>query len=141
MKVALLGAEVEENLRLRYLASSLESCGHEAAIIASSSEEPVRADSEVLAREPQIVGLPMVFAGRAREFWRLAESLREAGHGGHITAQEEGIENVENLASADVVALAVRTHYNLRTLVDWIDKAILLDDWERKHAPRRRKGL
>jgi hypothetical protein len=40
--------------------------------------------------------------------------------------QEEGIESVENLATADVVELAVRTHYNLHTLVDWVDQAILI---------------
>lgn len=40
--------------------------------------------------------------------------------------QEEGIENVENLATADVIELAVKTHYSLHTLVDWIDQAILI---------------
>ena len=40
--------------------------------------------------------------------------------------QEEGIESVQNLATADVIELAVKTHYNLRTLVDWIDQAILI---------------
>lgn len=40
--------------------------------------------------------------------------------------EEEGIENVQNLATADVVELAVRTHYSFRTLIDWIDQAIML---------------
>ena len=40
--------------------------------------------------------------------------------------QEEGIENIQNLATADVIELAMRTHYSLRTLVDWIDQAILI---------------
>jgi len=40
--------------------------------------------------------------------------------------QEEGIESVENLATADVIKLAVRTHYSLHTLVDWVDQAILI---------------
>lgn len=40
--------------------------------------------------------------------------------------EEEGIENVQNLATADVTELTVRTHYNFRTLLDWIDQAILL---------------
>lgn len=39
---------------------------------------------------------------------------------------EEGVENVQNLATADVVDLAVRTHYSLRTLIDWIDQALVL---------------
>jgi hypothetical protein len=41
--------------------------------------------------------------------------------------EEEGIENVQNLATADVYDLAIRTHFNIRTLADWIDQAILLD--------------
>jgi len=40
--------------------------------------------------------------------------------------EEESIDNVQNLATADVVELAVRTHYNARTLIDWIDQAIVL---------------
>jgi hypothetical protein len=40
--------------------------------------------------------------------------------------QEEGIENVQNLATADVFSLAVETHYPLRTLIDWIDQAIFI---------------
>jgi hypothetical protein len=40
--------------------------------------------------------------------------------------EEEGIENVQNLATADAVDLAVRTHYSARTLIDWIDQSIVL---------------
>jgi len=41
--------------------------------------------------------------------------------------EEEGIESVENLATSDVLTLAVKTHYPLRTLIDWIDQAILIN--------------
>lgn len=40
--------------------------------------------------------------------------------------EEEGIENVQNMATADAVDLAVRTHYSARTLIDWIDQSIVL---------------
>jgi hypothetical protein len=40
--------------------------------------------------------------------------------------EEEGIENVQNLGTADVIELAVKTHYSLRTLIDWIDQSIML---------------
>jgi hypothetical protein len=40
--------------------------------------------------------------------------------------EEEGVESVQNLATADVLRLGVRTHYNLRTLIDWIDQAMLI---------------
>lgn len=39
---------------------------------------------------------------------------------------EEGIENVQQLASCDVIELAVKTHYPLKTLIDWVDQATLL---------------
>lgn len=41
--------------------------------------------------------------------------------------EEEGIESVQNLATSDVLTLAVKTHYPLRTLIDWIDQAILIN--------------
>jgi len=40
--------------------------------------------------------------------------------------EEEGIEDVQNLATADALDLAVQTHYNLSTLVDWIDQALVI---------------
>jgi hypothetical protein len=40
--------------------------------------------------------------------------------------EEEGIESVQNLATANLLELAVRTHYNIRTLIDWIDQSIVL---------------
>lgn len=55
--------------------------------------------------------------------------------------QEEGIENVQNLATADVIALAFKTHFSLRTLVDWIDQAILIDRLGDKARELRGEGL
>jgi hypothetical protein len=40
--------------------------------------------------------------------------------------EEEGIEDVQNLATADVIDLAVKTHYGIRTLIDWVDQSILV---------------
>lgn len=39
---------------------------------------------------------------------------------------DEGIENMENLAHADLVDLMLETRIPLSTLIDWIDQAILL---------------
>ena len=87
MRVALIGAELEENLGLRYMASALEQAGHDAEIIAFNSGYDVQAAvHSILALAPQITGLSMVFTGRAREFCRLAQELRAAGYGGHIIA-------------------------------------------------------
>jgi hypothetical protein len=40
--------------------------------------------------------------------------------------EEEGIESVQNLATASAVTLAAKMHYPLRTIVDWVDQAILI---------------
>ena len=39
---------------------------------------------------------------------------------------QEGIDNVQNLATADVPALVVGTSYAVTQIIDWIDQAILL---------------
>jgi radical SAM superfamily enzyme YgiQ (UPF0313 family) len=87
MKVALVGAELEENLALRYLHAALAAAGHEAEIFdfheAAQTPDIVRA---VMAYSPHLVGLSMVFTSRAREFVRLAQALRTGGFAGHLTA-------------------------------------------------------
>ena len=65
MNVALIGAELEENLALRYIASSLEACGHNVDIVPFNSEQDAEsAVRQTLAFEPRIVGLSMVFTAR-----------------------------------------------------------------------------
>jgi len=55
--------------------------------------------------------------------------------------EEEGIESVQNLATADVLTLAVKTHYPMRTLIDWIDQAILIQQFPEKIGDIRSAGL
>lgn len=87
MKIALVGAELEENLGLRYMASSLETRGHEAEILAFNTEKDLAPVVEqVRGLDPDITGLSMVFTSRAREFCRLAEALRADGYGGRVLA-------------------------------------------------------
>ena len=87
MKIALIGAELEENLALRYIASSLEACGHTVDIVAFNSEHDTEpAVRQTVAFGPQIVGLSMIFTARGAEFCRLAKRLREAGFRGHVIA-------------------------------------------------------
>jgi hypothetical protein len=40
--------------------------------------------------------------------------------------KQEGIENVQNLAMADVPGLIIRTPFTVTQIVDWVDQAILL---------------
>jgi anaerobic magnesium-protoporphyrin IX monomethyl ester cyclase len=87
MRVALVGAELEENLGLEYMAAALEQAGHEAKIISFNTDQDVSpAVQQILSFDPQITGLSMVFTGRAREFCRLAQELRAGGYGNHLIA-------------------------------------------------------
>ena len=87
MNVVLIGAELEENLGLRYMVSALEQRGHTAAIVPFNEEvEIANVVSQVVNLAPDVAGLSMVFTGRAKEFCRLAGALREAGFIGHVTA-------------------------------------------------------
>jgi len=87
MNIALIGVELEENLGLRYIASSLESKNHSVAIIPFNCEQDAEdAIRQTLAFEPQIAGLSMIFTSRGREFCRFAQKLRGAGFSGHIVA-------------------------------------------------------
>jgi radical SAM superfamily enzyme YgiQ (UPF0313 family) len=87
MKVALVGAELEENLGLRYLHASIEKAGHQARIFDFHSPMQIHQIVEkIVSYGPEVVGLSLVFTGRAREFVTLAKELRRAGFCGHITA-------------------------------------------------------
>lgn len=87
MRVSLIGAELEENLGLRYMAAALESAGHQTDVVPFASEhDSAEVVQRVLAFGPAIVGLSMVFTGRGREFCGLAKSLRQAGFAGHMIA-------------------------------------------------------
>jgi len=87
MHVVLIGAELEENLGLRYMASALEERHHKATILPFNEEREIeKVVGQTIALRPDIVGLSMVFTGRAREFCRLATTLRERGFAGHLTA-------------------------------------------------------
>jgi anaerobic magnesium-protoporphyrin IX monomethyl ester cyclase len=87
MKVTLIGAELEENLGLRYMAAVLEAAGHEVRIIPFNTERDVaQTVSQTLEFNPEIAALSMVFTSRGREFCHLAEALRDQSFSGHITA-------------------------------------------------------
>ncbi len=87
MRVVLVGAELEENIGLRYMASALEANGHAADIVPfNSGHDAAGTVRQVLALGPGVVGLSMVFTSRGREFCRLAADLRDAGFTGHLVA-------------------------------------------------------
>ena len=75
MRFLLVGPDLESNLSLGYLASSLTRAGHAAEIVAFSSE----ADTVEVLRRAQAadaVGLSLSFQVRAPEFLELAAALK-----------------------------------------------------------------
>lgn len=86
--VALVGPEIEENLSLRYIASSLAAAGYRAELVPFNSEAdfPSILDAILRAKEPPLaVGISLAFQWRARDFLALAVALRDGGYRGHIT--------------------------------------------------------
>jgi anaerobic magnesium-protoporphyrin IX monomethyl ester cyclase len=84
--VALVGAEHEENLSLRYLAAALAKAGYEAAILPFDDDDAkARVVSAILRDAPIAVGISVPFQHRAKEQLGLATTLRERGYRGHIT--------------------------------------------------------
>jgi radical SAM superfamily enzyme YgiQ (UPF0313 family) len=87
--VALVGPEYEENLSLRYIASSLTAAGYASEIVPFNREQDLaQIVWKILeAPEPPVtVGLSLSFQWRAKDFLALAMALRESGYRGHITA-------------------------------------------------------
>jgi len=84
--VALVGAELEENLSLRYLAGTLEASGFSTSVVPFNHERDTgRVARQVCAMRPIAVGISVPFQLRARELLQLAGSLRAVGYGGHIS--------------------------------------------------------
>ena len=85
--VALVGAELEENLALRYLASSLEVAGFAAILLPClGCDDHAEVADQVLATGAIVVGISVPFQVRARETLGLAHVLRGRGYDGHIVA-------------------------------------------------------
>jgi hypothetical protein len=86
--VALIGPELEENLSLRYLASSLGAAGWRAEIVAFNQPRDlvgvIRRITEA-DEPPMAIGISVAFQWRAVEMLALAMGLREHGYRGHIT--------------------------------------------------------
>jgi radical SAM superfamily enzyme YgiQ (UPF0313 family) len=85
--VALIGAEFEENLSIRYLAAAVEEDGFEAVLV--PFHDAVETDAVIgrlIEMDPLVVGISVPFQLRAREFLGLSRALRAAGSTAHIVA-------------------------------------------------------
>ena len=87
MRIALLGAECEENLALRYIRSMLEKHGHVVCQIKFNHAREMESAACQLAQSgASLAGFSMVFTYRAAEFAQLARRSRELGFQGHLVA-------------------------------------------------------
>jgi anaerobic magnesium-protoporphyrin IX monomethyl ester cyclase len=85
MRIAVVGAELEENLAVRYIRSALVSEGHQVfQVDFNSADETEAAARTLVASAPDIIAMSMVFTSRAREFLALATRARTFGYSGHI---------------------------------------------------------
>jgi len=86
--VALVGPEIEENLSLRYIASSLAAAGVRSELVPFNSESDFGTALAAILRAPEppiAVGISLAFQWRARDFLALAVALRDGGYRGHVT--------------------------------------------------------
>ncbi len=86
--IALVGPELEENLSLRYLASSLAAAGFRSELVVYNGDADFAQAVDAIARAiepPLLVGISLAFQWRAQDFLAFAMALRQAGYRGHIT--------------------------------------------------------
>ncbi len=85
--VALVGAEFEENLSLRYLAAAVEEDGFGAVLVPfAGGDDVAAAAARIRELDPLVVGLSVPFQLHARACLELAGALRHAGVRAHIVA-------------------------------------------------------
>jgi radical SAM superfamily enzyme YgiQ (UPF0313 family) len=85
--VALVGAEYEENLSLRYLAAAVERAGLAAVLLPFDTDDQREAIArEIVAIGAIVVGISVPFQLRAGEMLGLSRDLRALGFRGHICA-------------------------------------------------------
>lgn len=87
MRIALVGAEFEENLAVRYIRGTLEAAGHDVVqLVFNEPADLERAARELAESGAPLCGMSLVFTYRARQFAMLAQRARELGFAGHLTA-------------------------------------------------------
>ena len=151
MRVLLAGPDFEENLSIRYLASSLQAERHETSLAVFNSTEDVETVAEQ-AGETDLVGLSVCFQSRAQEFLTLARRIKEKYPeklivaGGHYAscAAQPLLENHPELdivvihegeqALAEIVAGAA----NLKDSLPKITGIAYRDDGQVRFTPQRR---
>src|SRR6267154_2384793 len=151
MRVLLAGPDFEENLSIRYLASSLQANRHETSLAVFNSADDVEAVAEQ-AGEAEIVGLSVCFQSRAQEFIALARRIKQlhpeklivaGGHYASCAAQEL----LEHHPELDIIVIhegeqtlleIVRAAANLKDCLPKITGIAYREDGQVQFTPKRR---
>lgn len=151
MRVLLAGPDFEENLSIRYLASSLQAKRHEASLAVFNSADDVETVAE-LAGETDIVGLSVCFQSRAQEFLTLARRIKQRHPeklivaGGHY-ASCSARDLLEHHPELDVIAIheaeqtlleIVAATANLKEDLPKVTGIAYREDNEVRFTPQRR---
>jgi len=88
----------------------------------------------------KVVGKGFSTRGSGRDDFSL-RMVRGIDFWKELRLEEEGIENAQNLATADVIELAIRTPFAVRTLIDWVDQAIVICRFGKKIENLENAGL
>ncbi|MCP4603592.1 MAG: radical SAM protein [Proteobacteria bacterium] len=121
--VALVGPMQQENMPLGYLGAALEASGHRAEIVRfDSGEDHERCLSEIIDKQPDVVGLGISFQYSISSYLELARALRSLGYKGHITCggHVPTFCYAELLAESPAIDTVVR-HEGEHTLVELAD--------------------
>lgn len=130
MRVLLVGPDLEENLSLRYLASSLKAAGHQPTIVAfeTAADEPAVVAA---AEKADLVGLSLCYQIRAMEFLNLARELKKAAPGRRVIAGGHfascaADELLQHHPELDLIAVheCERTLAELASLPAWTEDAL-----------------
>lgn len=128
MRVLLAGPDFEENLSVRYLASSLQASGHGTLLAVFNSSDDVEEVTEE-AGEVDIVGLSICFQSRAQEFLTLARRIKQKHPeklivaGGHY-ASCAAADLLEHHPELDIIVI----HEGEQTLLEILAAASNLKD-------------
>lgn len=123
MRVALVGADLEENLGIGMIAAAATQAGHEVVVVPFNGHDELGAvAARVIQARPDVVGLAVQFQHRAHEFLDLSRRLRASGFAGHVAVggQFPTMAWREVLAGGHGVDSVV-LHEGEQTLVDLLD--------------------
>jgi anaerobic magnesium-protoporphyrin IX monomethyl ester cyclase len=128
MRVLLAGPDFEENLSIRYLASSLQANGHEPLLAVFNSVDDVSAVADQ-AGKADVVGLSICFQSRAQEFLILARRIKQKHPGKLIVAGGHyascaAADLLEHHPELDIIVI----HEGEQTLVEIVAAAENLKD-------------